>query len=160
MLWNSKNQDTKNILSSTDQDNHGRANYLDNSDNLIDDMADFSNMSNSRSSSDDEKIIMLDDSRRYTFELGKSIGHVTLNMALHFYQLAPKDRVNIKFTGTDWGVLIGNSIKLKLYNESNSTSRLIVAKTPSGSDCLWICGDDEKSQFFEINYDADELKGS
>jgi hypothetical protein len=35
---------------------------------------------------------------KYTFDVGKSIEHVSLNMVLHFYQLTPKDRIVIKFT--------------------------------------------------------------
>jgi hypothetical protein len=48
-------------------------------------------------------------------------------------------------------ILIKNSIKLKLSSE-NSDNKWI-AKTPSGSDCLWICGDDENAAFESIDHD-------
>lgn len=111
----------------------------------------------SKSSSVSEETVSnhYEDSRKYTFDIGKSIEYVTLNMCLHFYQLAPKDRINIKFTKTQWEILIQNALKLNLCKRDSLTNKL-VAKTPSGSDCLWICGDDEKAEADYINYDADQ----
>jgi hypothetical protein len=49
-------------------------------------------------------------------------------------------------------ILIQNSIKLKLSTKNPDNDKWI-AKTPSGSDCLWICGDDENADFESIDHD-------
>jgi hypothetical protein len=39
---------------------------------------------------------------------------------------------------------LGLCIKDELSNK-------VIAKTPSGSNCLWICSDDEKAEFAHVD---------
>lgn len=43
---------------------------------------------------------------RYIMDFGGSVEYCTLNMLLHFYNLAPKNKINIKLTGIIWNQLL------------------------------------------------------
>ena len=55
---------------------------------------------------------------RYIMDFGGSVEFCTLNMLLHFYNLAPKNKINIKLTGIKWKTLLQNAISMNLIKRS------------------------------------------
>jgi hypothetical protein len=47
-------------------------------------------------------------------DFGGSVEFCTLNMLLHFYNLAPKNKINIKLTGIFWKILLQNALAMNL----------------------------------------------
>jgi hypothetical protein len=79
---------------------------------------------------------------KYALDLGQSLTYVTINTALHFLHLAPKDLLDIKMNVHDWSILIETAKKSGLIPKDPSKYD---AKTPSGHPLLWVCVDDEPS---------------
>lgn len=80
---------------------------------------------------------------RYIMDFGGSIQFCTLNMFLHFYNLAPKNKINIKLTNISWVQLLKNSLAINLIRQNKWTGKSH-ATTLSGQHLLWVCVDDEK----------------
>ena len=64
-------------------------------------------------------------------------------MFLHFYNLAPKNKINIKLSNIEWSQLLKNSLAINLVQFNKSTGKWS-ATTLSGQHLLWVCVDDEK----------------
>ena len=77
-------------------------------------------------------------------DLGNSLSYVSVNLLLHFYQLAPKKRMWIKLSQMNWEELMENARKSHLIYKPNG-SELHQARTPSGVHLLWICAEDERT---------------
>lgn len=76
-------------------------------------------------------------------DFGGSIQFCTLNMFLHFYNLAPKNKINIKLTNVSWVQLLKNAMAINLIRKDKTTGKSS-ATTLSGQHLLWVCVDDEK----------------
>ena len=81
---------------------------------------------------------------KYIMDLGNSLSYVSVNLLLHFYQLAPKNRIWIKLSHMNWEELMANAKKSHLIYKPND-SDLMQARTPSGMHLLWICAEDERT---------------
>lgn len=75
-------------------------------------------------------------------DFGGSVEFCTLNMLLHFYNLAPKNKINIKLTNIPWALLLQNSITMNLVKKKKNSTKSH-ATTLSGQHLLWVCVDDE-----------------
>lgn len=69
---------------------------------------------------------------RYIMDFGGSVEFCTLNMLLHFYNLAPKNKINIKLTGIVWNILLQNAIAMSLIKRSKKKGGKYQAATLSG----------------------------
>lgn len=82
-------------------------------------------------------------------DLGLSMKYVSVNVALHFMHLVPKDLVELRLNLEDWKINIKNARKMNLIK--GSIGQKYHARTPSGHPCLWVCVDDEPEQNYEGN---------
>lgn len=76
-------------------------------------------------------------------DIGNSLAYVSVNMLLHFYNLAPKDSIHIKMSNINWVELMTNAKKSNLIYKPKD-SDLMQARTPSGLHLIWICVEDEQ----------------
>ena len=81
---------------------------------------------------------------RYIMDFGGSVEFCTINMLLHFYNLAPKNKINIKLTGIIWKVLLQNAMAMNLVKKIKSKGDKFQASTLNGTHLLWVCVNDEK----------------
>ena len=82
-----------------------------------------------------------EENTKYVMDLGLSMKYVSVNVALHFMHLVPKDLVELRLNLEDWKINIKNARKMNLIK--GLIGQKYDAKTPSGHPCLWVCVDDE-----------------